>query len=165
MNDHALDTCLHYKGKALLVRQCNDCNVKHGIVKLWCIAQSSLADPVMIWTLQYTPLLPAAATGTVEERSIVEPVRRIVGRKACPWLHLPHACSALMQMLRNAWLSKYRTPDKQGIQIASLCNILSWRSCALAQPISLVLVMLAYSVKCNSKPQIVKCFWGNIPRR
>lgn len=34
--------------------------------------------------MQYTPLLPAAATGTVEERSIVEPVRRIVGRKA--WL-------------------------------------------------------------------------------
>lgn len=29
----------------------------------------------------YTPLLPAAATGTVEERSIVEPVRRIVGKK------------------------------------------------------------------------------------
>ncbi|KAK9812482.1 hypothetical protein WJX73_003352 [Symbiochloris irregularis] len=29
----------------------------------------------------YTPLLPAAATGTVEERSIVEPVRRIMAGK------------------------------------------------------------------------------------
>jgi NADH:ubiquinone reductase (non-electrogenic) len=26
----------------------------------------------------YTPLLPAVATGTIEERSIVEPVRRII---------------------------------------------------------------------------------------
>ena len=29
----------------------------------------------------YTPLLPAAATGTVEERSIVEPVRKLLGKK------------------------------------------------------------------------------------
>ena len=29
----------------------------------------------------YTPLLPSAATGTVEERSIVEPIRRIVKQK------------------------------------------------------------------------------------
>lgn len=29
----------------------------------------------------YTPLLPSAATGTVEERSIVEPIRRIVNQK------------------------------------------------------------------------------------
>ena len=29
----------------------------------------------------YTPLLPAAATGTVEERSIVEPVRKMLGNK------------------------------------------------------------------------------------
>ena len=29
----------------------------------------------------YTPLLPAVATGTIEERSIVEPVRRILGDK------------------------------------------------------------------------------------
>ena len=31
----------------------------------------------------YTPLLPAAATGTVEERSIVEPVRKMLGNKVC----------------------------------------------------------------------------------
>ena len=31
--------------------------------------------------VQYTPLLPAVATGTIEDRSIVEPVRRIVGSK------------------------------------------------------------------------------------
>lgn len=30
----------------------------------------------------YTPLLPAVATGTVEERSIVEPVRKIMRGKA-----------------------------------------------------------------------------------
>ena len=30
----------------------------------------------------YTPLLPAVATGTVEERSIVEPIRRIMAGKA-----------------------------------------------------------------------------------
>jgi NADH dehydrogenase FAD-containing subunit len=29
----------------------------------------------------YTPLLPAVATGTVEERSIVEPIRRVVNGK------------------------------------------------------------------------------------
>ncbi len=29
----------------------------------------------------YTPLLPAVATGTVEERSIVEPIRRIMAGK------------------------------------------------------------------------------------
>lgn len=29
----------------------------------------------------YTPLLPAVATGTIEERSIVEPVRKVLGRK------------------------------------------------------------------------------------
>ena len=29
----------------------------------------------------YTPLLPACATGTVEERSIVEPVRRVLNNK------------------------------------------------------------------------------------
>lgn len=29
----------------------------------------------------YTPLLPAVATGTVEERSIVEPVRKVLGGK------------------------------------------------------------------------------------
>lgn len=29
----------------------------------------------------YTPLLPAVATGTIEERSIVEPVRRIMAGK------------------------------------------------------------------------------------
>lgn len=29
----------------------------------------------------YTPLLPACATGTVEERSIVEPVRKVLGSK------------------------------------------------------------------------------------
>ena len=29
----------------------------------------------------YTPLLPAVATGTIEERSIVEPVRRIIAGK------------------------------------------------------------------------------------
>eukprot|EP00798_Chlamydomonas_sp_ICE-L_P004949 gene4949-34725_t len=30
----------------------------------------------------YTPLLPAVATGTMEERSIVEPVRNLIGKKA-----------------------------------------------------------------------------------
>ena len=29
----------------------------------------------------YTPLLPAVCTGTVEERSIVEPIRRIMAGK------------------------------------------------------------------------------------
>ena len=33
--------------------------------------------------LQYTPLLPAVATGTIEDRSIVEPVRRIIQDKVC----------------------------------------------------------------------------------
>ncbi len=34
----------------------------------------------------YTPLLPACATGTVEERSIVEPVRKVLGSKVLPSL-------------------------------------------------------------------------------
>ncbi len=49
----------------------------------------------------YTPLLPAVATGTMEERSIVEPVRNLivgkVGQKAFRWpdaiLHHPHGNS------------------------------------------------------------------------
>ena len=39
----------------------------------------------------YTPLLPAVATGTCEERSIVEPIRRIVNGKV--------RCSGLVYML------------------------------------------------------------------
>ena len=31
----------------------------------------------------YTPLLPAVCTGTMEERSIVEPVRNLVKDKVC----------------------------------------------------------------------------------
>lgn len=31
----------------------------------------------------YTPLLPQASVGTVEERSIVEPVRKMLGKKVC----------------------------------------------------------------------------------
>ena len=34
----------------------------------------------------YTPLLPGAATGTVEDRSIVEPVRRVVSDKGYTYL-------------------------------------------------------------------------------
>lgn len=39
----------------------------------------------------YTPLLPACATGTVEERSIIEPVRKVLGTKvrAYPLCSLP----------------------------------------------------------------------------
>ena len=37
---------------------------------------------MVLWA-QYTPLLPAVATGTIEDRSIVEPVRRIVKDKVC----------------------------------------------------------------------------------
>ncbi len=32
-------------------------------------------------TCRYTPLLPAVATGTIEERSIVEPIRKIIKDK------------------------------------------------------------------------------------
>ena len=35
----------------------------------------------LLCTCSYTPLLPAVATGTIEERSIVEPVRRIMAGK------------------------------------------------------------------------------------
>ena len=47
----------------------------------------------------YTPLLPAVATGTVEERSIVEPIRRIMAGKVlfclCPVTPLPLASQPL----------------------------------------------------------------------
>lgn len=47
----------------------------------------------------YTPLLPAVATGTVEERSIVEPIRRIMAGKVlcclCPVAPLPLAIQPL----------------------------------------------------------------------
>ena len=36
----------------------------------------------------YTPLLPAVATGTMEERSIVEPIRNIVVSKVLIYAHL-----------------------------------------------------------------------------
>ena len=36
----------------------------------------------------YTPLLPAMCVGTVEERSIVEPVRAVLGSKV-GWVHMP----------------------------------------------------------------------------
>jgi NADH dehydrogenase FAD-containing subunit len=42
----------------------------------------------MCW-LQYTPLLPAVAVGTMEEGSIVEPVRKILGGKVCVDIYLP----------------------------------------------------------------------------
>lgn len=32
----------------------------------------------------YTPLLPAVATGTMEERSIVEPIRNVLDGKVYP---------------------------------------------------------------------------------
>jgi len=52
----------------------------------------------LIAAVQYTPLLPAVATGTIEDRSIVEPVRRIIRKKVCHWpatSHLPVAsCDA-----------------------------------------------------------------------
>ena len=34
-----------------------------------------------MFRMQYTPLLPGVATGTIENRSIVEPVRRIIKDK------------------------------------------------------------------------------------
>jgi hypothetical protein len=39
---------------------------------------SPLSLPLLLLLLQYTPLLPAVAVGTMEERSIVEPVRNLV---------------------------------------------------------------------------------------
>ena len=40
----------------------------------------------------YTPLLPAVATGTMEERSIVEPVRNLLGGKVIVFLLLLGVC-------------------------------------------------------------------------
>ncbi len=40
----------------------------------------------------YTPLLPAVATGTVEQRSIVEPVRKILGKKVSSYTFSKLAC-------------------------------------------------------------------------
>ena len=42
--------------------------------------------------VQYPPLLPAVATGTIEDRSIVEPVRRIIRSK----VHFLWATSVLI---------------------------------------------------------------------
>ena len=41
----------------------------------------------------YTPLLPAVATGTMEERSIVEPVRNLVVGKVRPPSHPTSWCA------------------------------------------------------------------------
>eukprot|EP00884_Botryococcus_braunii_P007779 jgi/Botrbrau1/17001/Bobra.49_2s0060.1 len=54
------------------------------LVKSLSIADSEKIDLTLISPRNfflYTPLLPAVATGTVEERSIVEPIRRVVNRK------------------------------------------------------------------------------------
>jgi hypothetical protein len=39
---------------------------------------------LLLLCVQYTPLLPAVAVGTMEERSIVEPVRNLVLGKVRP---------------------------------------------------------------------------------
>jgi hypothetical protein len=46
-----------------------------------CIPGAPSDPHALRCTCSYTPLLPAVATGTIEERSIVEPVRRIMAGK------------------------------------------------------------------------------------
>jgi hypothetical protein len=46
-----------------------------------CLSIRPLNITALRCTCSYTPLLPAVATGTIEERSIVEPVRRIMAGK------------------------------------------------------------------------------------
>lgn len=48
----------------------------------------------------YTPLLPAVATGTMEERSIVEPVRNLVLGKVRPLS--PHLCAQLAREMGHS---------------------------------------------------------------
>ena len=44
----------------------------------------------------YSPLLPSASVGTVEQRSIVEPVRKMLGNKvgSCTHLRTQHSFNA-----------------------------------------------------------------------
>lgn len=63
-----------------------------------------------MFLLRYTPLLPAVATGTIEERSIVEPVRKVLRGKgnyfeACVeqifpeekvWLHVKNGSDVML---------------------------------------------------------------------
>ena len=68
--DQARDTCQGPSDHVPLLMQCPACSASMDLV---------LLSPSNYFL--YTPLLPSAATGTVEERSIVEPIRRIVNRK------------------------------------------------------------------------------------
>jgi NADH dehydrogenase FAD-containing subunit len=54
-------------------------------------------DVCCLLLLQYTPLLPAVAVGTMEEGSIVEPVRKILGSKVHKYLKTGymHVCNVL----------------------------------------------------------------------
>jgi hypothetical protein len=52
--------------------------------------------------LQYTPLLPAVAVGTMEEGSIVEPVRKILAGKVL------EACSTQQHALETAGVPMIR---------------------------------------------------------
>jgi NADH:ubiquinone reductase (non-electrogenic) len=47
----------------------------------------------------YTPLLPAVATGTVEERSIVEPVRKVLGKKGAYFEAVCHSIDPVAKKL------------------------------------------------------------------
>lgn len=47
----------------------------------------------------YTPLLPAVATGTVEERSIVEPVRKVLGGKGAYFEAVCHSIDPVAKQL------------------------------------------------------------------
>ena len=61
----------------------------------------------------YTPLLPAAATGTVEERSIVEPIRRVLYQKG---RYYEAVCTGIDPVARTLTC---RPPDQPGLATAS----------------------------------------------
>ena len=61
-----------------------------GLLNLRRCAPAFCRDlPLLCSYFLYTPLLPACATGNVEERSIVEPVRRVLNNKVRCW-HQQH---------------------------------------------------------------------------
>ena len=61
----------------------------------------------------YTPLLPAAATGTVEERSIIEPIRRILHQKGRYYEALCQSIDPAAKTLTCSY------PENTGLEAAS----------------------------------------------
>ncbi len=72
---------------------------------LICLDRSERYEIVLVSPRNYflyTPLLPAVATGTCEERSIVEPVRNLIDGKVSKWRQVKQRSSDKILLVLHA---------------------------------------------------------------